>query len=308
VISDAAPLVSIIVPVFNRADSLPAAIASIAAQTFSDWEIIVVDDCSSDRSGQVALDAGLRGKLRVVRHEINRGPSAARNTGILEARGRFVSFLDSDDRWLPEKLRRQVELAASDPDQNSLFCVTQTLVIMGEGRIRIRPERPPAPGEAWSEFLYVADGFAQTNSFFVSRNLAMRIPFRTIVRQHEDNLFFLEAGAIGARYRLIEEPLSIWNHDFRTDRMGLTPHLEQSREFLTQAGGLLTERARMAFEVRYLGPLLFQENPANAIKLFVRAVISGAVRPSHLLGVAARYALSARTVDSLRRLHYKAPA
>ena len=60
-IPDAAPLVSVIVPVFNRAGSLPAAIASIAAQTFSDWEIIIVDDCSSDLSGKVALDAGLGG-------------------------------------------------------------------------------------------------------------------------------------------------------------------------------------------------------------------------------------------------------
>ena len=178
---------------------------------------------------------------------------------------------------------------------------------MGEGRNRIRPERPPAPGEAWSEFLYVADGFAQTNSFFVSRNLATRIPFRTIA-QHEDNLFFLEAGAIGARYRLIAEPLSVWNHDFRADRLSTTAPFEQSREFLAQAGGLLTEKARMAFEVRYLGPLLLQENPANAIKLFVRAVIGGAVRPSHLLGVAARWALSARAVDSLRRLRDKTRA
>src|ERR1019366_9524383 len=98
-----------------------------------------------------------------------------------------------------------------------------------------------------------------TNSFLLSRGMALKIPFRTSVRQHEDNLFFFDAEALGARYRLIDEPLSIWNHDDRKDRLGRTPDLKLSREFLDEAGSLLTKKARMAFEVTYFGPLLFLE-------------------------------------------------
>ena len=297
------PVVSVIIPVFNRPRGLADALRSVSEQSFSDWEVVVVDDCSSDESADVAMRMGAPEKLRVIRHEKNQGSSAARNTGILHARGRYVSFLDSDDAWHPDKLARQVELVESDPDPATVFCATQTRVLIGAGRERVRPRRAPASGEDWSEWLYVADGFAQTNSFFLSRDLAMRVLFDPDVRRHVDNLFFLKAGALGARYRLIEQPLSIWNHDLRPDRVSLSPlFLEQSRQFLARAGDLLTVKARMAFQVRYLGPLLVQENPVEAFRVFVRAAAKRAVGPRELLAVAARVALPTRWVDMLRKL------
>ena len=140
---------------------------------------------------------------------------------------------------------RQVALVQSDPDPETVFCVTKTRVEMEGGWIRVRPERAVAAGEPWSEFIYVNDGFAQTNSFFLSREMALKIPFRTRVRQHEDNLFFFDAEALGARYRLINEPLSIWNQDSakrsaQASRSCLRPQL------IHEAGPLLTEKARLA--------------------------------------------------------------
>jgi glycosyltransferase involved in cell wall biosynthesis len=299
---DTRPLVSVIIPVFNRAGCLQRAVASVAEQTFTDWEIVVVDDCSTDNSVEVALNLGLADKLRVVRHAVNQGPSAARNSGIREARGRYVSFLDSDDSWHPEKLARQITLIQSDSDPETIFCVTKTRVEMGRGQVRIRPERGIAPGEPWSEFIYVGDGFAQTNSFLLSRAMALKIPFRTRVRQHEDNLFFLDAEALGARYCLIDDPLSIWNNDDRDDRLGRTSDLALSREFLEEAGSLLTNKARIAFEVTYLGPLLFEENPAAALELFMRALAQGAVTPVRLAGVVARCILPEAGVGLLKRI------
>ena len=213
-----------------------------------------------------------------------------------------MSFLDSDDRWHPEKLARQVALVQSDPDPETVFCVTKTRVEMEGGWIRVRPERAVAPGEPWSEFIYVNDGFAQTNSFFLSREMALKIPFRTRVRQHEDNLFFFDAEALGARYRLINEPLSIWNQDDRKDRLGRLPDLALGREFIHEAGPLLTEKARLAFEVTYLGPLLLQESPARALRLFLRALTCGAVAPRRLVGVLLRCVLPQRGVETLRRV------
>lgn len=287
---------------FNRAEPLAVALRSVEQQTFHFWEVVVVDDCSTDESAMVALRASPTEKIRVVRHETNQGPAAARNTGIKEAQGRYVAFLDSDDTWHPEKLRRQVELVESDPDPNTVFCATQTRVLRDGRRERLRPTRPPFVDENWSEFLYLSDGFAQTSSFFLSRTLANRIRFRQNVRMHEDNLFFLDAGAIGSRYRLIAEPLTIWNHDDRIDRESTIDFLARSRVFLNEAQELLTERAKLAFEARYLGPLLFREDPVKATKLFFRAVISGAVRPRHVASLVARCALPAHHVEALRKL------
>ena len=101
------PRVSIIVPVFNRAQTVGRAVASVMAQTFGDWELIIVDDGSDD--DLAALAAFPDARLRVLRHERNRGAAAARNTGIGAARAPLVAFLDSDDEWLPAKLARQVD-------------------------------------------------------------------------------------------------------------------------------------------------------------------------------------------------------
>jgi glycosyltransferase involved in cell wall biosynthesis len=104
---DEMPLVSVIVPTYNRAHVLDRAVRSVLEQTLRDFELIVVDDGSTDSTPQVL--GGFDHKLRVVSQE-NRGVSAARNAGIAAARGELLAFLDSDDEWTAEKLGRQTAL------------------------------------------------------------------------------------------------------------------------------------------------------------------------------------------------------
>ncbi len=110
------PEVSVIVPTHNRADLLPRAIGSVLAQTYGGYEIIIVDDCSSDDTP--AVIAGFSdSRIRSFRHNRNRGQSAAINTGIEHASGDYVGFLDDDDEWLPRKLEGQVALLdAASPE------------------------------------------------------------------------------------------------------------------------------------------------------------------------------------------------
>jgi glycosyltransferase involved in cell wall biosynthesis len=96
-----APLVSIIVPTYDRAGFLTEALASVVAQTVEDWECVVVDDGSPE---PVSLPDSLDPRVRLVRRPQNGGPAAARNTGLLEARGAFVTFLDDDDLYTPDRL------------------------------------------------------------------------------------------------------------------------------------------------------------------------------------------------------------
>lgn len=106
------PEVSVIIPTFNRADLLAQAIDSVLSQSYTDFELIVVDDGSTDATQ--ALLSRYRRRIRYLFQE-NRGVSAARNLGIKVARGRYICLLDSDDLWLRDKLKEQIRLMKGDP-------------------------------------------------------------------------------------------------------------------------------------------------------------------------------------------------
>lgn len=109
------PFFTVIIPVFNRADVLPRAVASLLQQEEHDWEAIIVDDASTDTTVAVALElAGQDERIHCVVRAENGGTAAARNTGIAKARGLFVTFLDSDDEYLPDHLASRREMLLSD--------------------------------------------------------------------------------------------------------------------------------------------------------------------------------------------------
>ena len=107
-------LVSIIMPTYNCGAFIGETIASVQAQTHSHWELLVVDDCSTDDTAEgVAALAENDPRIRYVRLEINSGAAMARNRAMELAQGRYMAFLDSDDLWHPDKLRRQIDFMTS---------------------------------------------------------------------------------------------------------------------------------------------------------------------------------------------------
>ena len=116
------PVVSIILPTHNRATFLTQAFASIQAQTWADWDLIVVDDGSTDETRHLVTELAARCDRRVdYLHQANRGAAAARNAGLERAAGSYVAFFDSDDLWLPEYLERGVRALESNPDVDWVF-------------------------------------------------------------------------------------------------------------------------------------------------------------------------------------------
>ena len=106
------PSVSIITPVYNAAETLEECVHSVIAQGYEHWEMILVDDCSTDSSAELMKALSAKDpRVKSVFLETNVGAAAARNKAIEMANGRFIAFLDSDDLWLPQKLERQVEFA-----------------------------------------------------------------------------------------------------------------------------------------------------------------------------------------------------
>jgi len=106
------PRVSVILPTYNRAQYIEESIRSVLDQTYTDFELIVVDDASTDQTSQI-VNAMNDDRVRYVRHEQNQGPAVARNMGIEHSRGDYLTFQDDDDTWVKHKLQRQVDLLDS---------------------------------------------------------------------------------------------------------------------------------------------------------------------------------------------------
>ncbi len=117
-------LVSVIIPTYNRAELLERAVRSVLAQTYPDFEVIIVDDASVDdtRCRMDALQL-TSPQVRLIRHDANRGAQVARNSGIREATGEYIAFLDSDNEWLPRKLERQMSQFSHRPESlGAVYC------------------------------------------------------------------------------------------------------------------------------------------------------------------------------------------
>jgi Glycosyl transferase family 2 len=144
------PTVSVIIPVYNRAAIVPRAITSVLAQTFPHWELIIVDDGSTD-SLESSMKALSDPRIRYIRHGQNRGQSAAQNSGIKMSRGTYVALLDSDDEWFPAKLAR--DLAAFQTSNSTVGLVYCGKEIVDENDRLLKIRMPTLRGSVFEQLL-----------------------------------------------------------------------------------------------------------------------------------------------------------
>jgi len=137
------PKVSVIIPTYNRLPMLKEAVDSVLAQDFEDFELIVVDDGSNDKTAEEIKRYG--GRVKLFQHSENRGVSAARNKGISHARGKYIAFLDADDLWVKGKLKIQVNFLDDNPHYP--LCYTDEIWIR-KGK-RVNPKIKHAKYSGW---------------------------------------------------------------------------------------------------------------------------------------------------------------
>ena len=222
------PLVSIIVPIYNTARYLPACLDSIIAQTYQNLEIILIDDGSTDHSGQIADNYAKKDSRIKVAHQKNQGQSAARNLGLTMVKGEYVSFLDSDDEIKPTFIK---ELLAPLASSNASLSVCgmhykrlKTNTAENVYISQLRPRRKPESLKAYVLYLLAIDGrmYSSVNKLYHAK-IATKLRFDTKLNFAEDTKFVLDylAKASGDP-AFVLSPLYIYNFGTETSTINST--------------------------------------------------------------------------------------
>jgi glycosyltransferase involved in cell wall biosynthesis len=143
------PVVSVVIPAYNREKVILRTIASVLVQTYHDFEVIVIDDASTDSTSDIVTSLAEKDeRVSLVKHATNKGAQAARNTGIKNARGEWIAFLDSDDIWVPESLELRVAIAEKE---NVAVVHSDCIRVTNDGQERLW--LPALSGSVWRDLL-----------------------------------------------------------------------------------------------------------------------------------------------------------
>jgi glycosyltransferase involved in cell wall biosynthesis len=265
-------LVSVVVPIHNAGPYLVEALESVRAQEYQAWELLLVDDASTDDSGAIALRYAEAdpGRIRLLRHPDQRGhgASASRNLGLANARGEFVAFLDADDVWLPENLAQQVSCLRSVPDAGVAYSRTLYWYSWrGPGaqrdytpRLHVPAGRPIPPPEFLIRCVQGTATVPCTSSVVLRRSVAVdaggfeaRFPLL-----YDDQAFFsklflrtsvLPLEGCWSRYRRHENSMTMRAEAAKTFREARRAYLTWLEEYVGQTSAAATA----------LGPTLRRE-------------------------------------------------
>jgi glycosyltransferase involved in cell wall biosynthesis len=198
------PEVSIIIPTYNRAGFLKTAITSALAQTLQDFEVIVVDDASQDDTEKV-LRQFQDSRITLIRHETNQGVAAARNTGVVNSKGKYIAFLDDDDEWLPDKIERQFNLLEKSPKFVGVVYTGWVGVDAASGRI-LYQLTPTERGEIF-EVMLLQGTLAPTSSVFLRRECFEKAGLFDLDFEYGEDFEMWLRIAQAFEFEYIEEPL-----------------------------------------------------------------------------------------------------
>lgn len=263
--------VSIIIPTFNRRDYITIALDSVRVQTYKDYEIIIIDDGSSDDTKEV-----LKPYQENVRYfyQDNRGIPATRNKGIREAKGDFIAFLDSDDHWLPEKLERQIECFSKHPHYGMV--ATRCSCTTPEGKF-LKKNRPGKSGWILTD-LFKAN-FIRTSSAMIKKECLEEIGlFDESLPECEEYDLWLR---IAKQYPIgfIDEPLTVYTDNpqgVSTDSLaGRLQRLKVlEKDYLKECIPQALYRKRLASNYHYVGRHYLKQGEKREGKKYLKHAIT----------------------------------
>jgi glycosyltransferase involved in cell wall biosynthesis len=268
------PFFSVVIPTYNRAHVLGRALKSVLAQECQDFEIIVVDDGSSDDPATVVAQFP-DSRITYIRQR-NRGGGAARNTGIDAARGRFIAPLDSDDEFLPGHLARMKVLMEGTED---LVGYSRVLVDRGNGKTLLKPARALRPDEHMATYLLCDRGFVPTITVVVEGKLAQRVRYSEYLRFGEDTDFAIRLFLEGCRFKMLEEPGAIWHDLHDTNRASANRKGARLATWVEDLRPRIPSAAYHGCRGWTIAKGVVRNDRWKALRLYLTAVLRGCYRP-----------------------------
>ena len=295
------PLISVIIPVFNRGEIITGVINSLNLQSFINFEVIFIDDYSLVplEITLFKLKDTINFTYRVERNEKNRGVSYSRNKGVAISKGEFICFLDSDDEWYPKKL--EINLKAISKATGLIFAMSKTSVARKE-TISVLPKTDFSIYDSGEEYLFEHGHFAQVSSFFLSKALADKIKFNEALKQYEDFLYFIDAVRMAEYKIFVDETLVIWNDKPAPDRLSHQKDYLQAIDFLDATDQNIEHRFRSAFYVRFVMPYYFYSNVSMSFSMIYYCIRKSKTPKKTLLWLLFRSLLGPKLIEKTKEL------
>ena len=270
-VADPVPEISVVIPLYQRAHLIGATIRSVLEQTFQGFEIIVIDDGSTDDPAAAIASIG-DARARLLSFG-NAGASAARNRGIDAARGRFVALLDSDDAFLPHHLATMHELVTRNPGKIA-YC--PVIADRGAGVAIVKPSAAKRPDETMAEYLMCNRGFVQTSGVVLPTEIARAVRYREDTSFGDDTDFAIRLELAGHGFVMAERPGVIWFDLPDPRRLSADLPDRFPMRWLEDLRPHITKRAYLAYMGWHGAKGLMKRHLLKAIRAYLAAVLGGA--------------------------------
>jgi glycosyltransferase involved in cell wall biosynthesis len=235
-------LVSVIMPIYNTEEYLSAAIESVLSQTYSNWELLILNDESPGNARDIAAKF-TDSRIRYFEHR-NSGPSATRNRGLMEGLGEYFAFLDSDDIWYPDKLEKQIDVMEKNPEVGVVYSQRETINEFGE---KVKGYQPKLHEGMILNKLWI-DNFVCMSSAVISRNVLAEIGFLDETLWMSEDFDYWLRVACKMPFTFVNEPLVKYrlhcNQVSNKTEMRFNVVLDIRRRFETEHAGELSFSAR----------------------------------------------------------------
>lgn len=274
------PLVSVNIPTYNRLEKLKQSIDSVLAQTYKNFEIVIIDDYSLDGTKNYLLELSQKNKkVKYIRHLTNMGLANARNTGIKNSIGELIAFLDDDDMWLPEKLEKQIDFI-NKMGINNFICYTSIIKKTTDNTNITQLLTPP---KSLYPHLLEKNGFLFPSTIIIPKKIIVKAGMwdTKFTRGIDSDLYRRLVFFFSTDLIFLNKPLTIYNTS-GDDRItnfnsmeGITKHLDNSLLTLKKYKSVFkqypsSERLRKKEIFRTLILLIFKHPNFKSLKYFMK--------------------------------------
>jgi glycosyltransferase involved in cell wall biosynthesis len=289
-VSKCQPTVSVVMAAKNYAKFLPQAVASVQAQTFTDWELIIVDDGSTDQTPEVVKPFLQEERIRYFRSD-KLGQSRAKNLGVKLSQGRLIAFLDADDAWHADKLSLQVEFLRQHPTVG--VCFTRRILMDESGNTRPAND-PPAPSGAVFNEIFLRN-FVCFSSVMIRREAFEQVGgFNPTWDLSIDYDLWLRISPL-YEFQQLDEPLTLYRTGHGNLSKKLADRVSTAFAIMDQRDWDLPRsilREGYASTYRSLAYVMRSSEPRTALRLYWQALIEGGVAQKEVWKGAARTVLN----------------